>query len=81
MTENEIDKLVDDRICEMIKENSIKMVQFFICHIGGMAVKANAETLDLSQDSNIGKSRYKIKCSVTFEKLGKAIYKKQNKNK
>lgn len=73
LSKEEIDELIDQQICEMIKEDPVKLTVFMLSQMGRQAVEANAETLKISQESNVGEDRYKITCNIKVKKIGKAI--------
>jgi len=69
MTEQEIDKMVEDRLLGMMKENSVKMCQYMLSVFGQYVVKANSDEATLSQHCNIGDSRYKVEAVITITHL------------
>lgn len=69
MTKEEIDKLVDETFCGYIEENGPKLMSFMISMMGKQAVKANADTLNLSQEQDIDNKRYKVSVAVTVEEI------------
>jgi hypothetical protein len=72
MNEQElIEKKADEMLCEMIKENPVKMMTFFVSIMGREAVKTNADTLSLSQEMDIEGARYKVQVEITTEKISK----------
>ncbi len=72
MTQEHIDKLIDREISKMIDQEPVKMIVFMLNQMGKQCVDANAETLDMSQEANIGHDRYKIFCKIKIKKIGKA---------
>lgn len=77
ITEQEIDKLVEQRLCSMMRENSPKLLQFLTLQAGIQCVEANAGTLELGLHADIQGGRYKVKNVITVERIGDAIGKRR----
>lgn len=69
MTEAEIDKLIDQKLVEMIEENGPKMMSFMLSMMGKQVVQANGETLEISQNQDIENKRYKVSALIKVEEI------------
>jgi hypothetical protein len=67
--EDKLNALVDDEICRMIKEDPVKMFQYFVVNAGRQVVASNAGNIKISIDADIEGSRYKITTVTTVKKI------------
>lgn len=71
ISNDELDELVEQKLIQMMKANSPKLIQVFIVQMGREAVAANATTLEMSLEADIKGERYKIKSVLDVEKVNK----------
>ena len=64
-----IEKLVDEKLSEMVRDKPVEFIMAMLVIIGKMCVETNAETMDLSQESTIENQRYEIKCKISLTKI------------
>lgn len=67
----ELEKLVDEKLSEMVNDEPMKFIRFMLIIMGQMCVEANAETMNLNQESTFNKVRYEVKCKITVKKVNK----------
>jgi hypothetical protein len=66
---NEVEKRANQMLIEMIKENSPKMLQWFMLALGREMKAANATDLDMSCHLDLNDGRYKVSVNTSLEKL------------
>lgn len=71
------EKLANKCLVELITEEPVKLIQFMLAFIGKEMVASNAATMDMNQESDINKVRYKIECKCKITKV-KVKYKSQS---
>lgn len=71
LSKEELSKLVDDELCQMIKDNPAQMVSHLLIQMGRMCVEANAATMDIKQQSDFDGQRYEVKAKITLKKIKK----------
>lgn len=71
MTQDEIDKLIDQQLTEMIQENGPKMMSFMLSMMGKQVAQAGGETLKISQNQDIENKRYKVSALITVKEIKK----------
>lgn len=54
---------------EMIKENPVKVLQYFLTLLGQEIVDTNAGTFELSAEMDINGERYKVSCKAKAKKV------------
>lgn len=64
-----IEKLVDEKLLEMVKDKPMDFIMAMLIHMGRMCVEANAATMDLKQCSTFKNQRYEIKCKISVKKV------------
>lgn len=64
-----IEKLVDEKLSEMVRDKPVDFIMFMLIRMGQMCVETNAATMNLSQESTIKNQRYKIKCKISLTKI------------
>ena len=64
-----IEKLVDEELSKMVRDKPMDFIMAMLVRMGQMCVEANAETMDLKQQSTIEEQRYEIKCKITVKKV------------
>jgi hypothetical protein len=63
----ELEKLVDKEIVRMIKDEPVKMIQFFLSQMGNHCYESNAEEMTISQEQNIDGKRHEVKAVITIK--------------
>lgn len=69
MNTEKIEKDVEKRLVEMIKERPSDLMMFMMIHMGKMVVETNAGSMELKQQSTFNGQRYEIKAKITVKKV------------
>jgi len=69
LTKEKLDELVQEELCQMIKDDPARMVQHLLIQIGKMCVEANAETMDTKTQATLDGVRHEISCKMRIKKL------------
>jgi len=63
------EKRVDEELSRMVRDRPVDFIMAMLVRMGEMCVEANAETMDLKQQSTLNKIRYEIKCKISVKKV------------
>lgn len=75
MTQKEID-LANDCLVELMQKEPVKILQWMLVQLGFQMIEANAETMELKQESTLKGKRYRIvsKSKITEIKMPKQTF-------